>query len=109
MILVPITPVPMGAAALATTIVTIVPVHLATKAAPAVVMWMSAGWALCANMGALASMSLAPSAANAQQAMLGPCVRVLQPHVLPPSVVMGAPATRLGSSHMTVPACLVSS
>ena len=68
---------------------------------------MSAGWAGPAAMVAPASTRLALSAASAQVATLGHCVRAPRCPGLPPRAVMGAPADRVATSPMTVPAFLV--
>lgn len=84
------------------------PAHLATRAATAEVTWTSAGWAEGpAVMVASASTCPAPSAASAQLATQGHCVRTPQCPVLPHRAVMGAPVDRVVISPMTVPAFLV--
>ena len=68
---------------------------------------MNAGWVGPAAMVAPASTRLAPSAASAQVATPGHCVRAPRRPVLPPRAVTGAPVDRAATSPMTVPAFLV--
>lgn len=86
------------------TAATSAPAHLATRAAAAEVMWMSAEWAGPAVMVAPASTRLVPFAASAQLATQGHCVRTLQCPVLPHHAVTGVPVDRMVTSPMTVPA-----
>lgn len=82
------------------------PAHLATRAAAAEATWMSAGWADPAAMVAPVSTHLAPSAASAQLATQGHCVRAPWWPVPPRRAVTGAPVDRVATSPMTVPAFL---
>lgn len=83
------------------------PARLATRAAAAEAMWMSAGWEGPAAMVAPASTRLVLSAASAQLATRGHCVRTLPCPVPPRRAVTGAHADRVAISPMTVPAFLV--
>lgn len=86
---------------------TSVPVHLATRAAAVGATWMNAGGEVPAIMVAHASTRQALSAASAQLATWGRCVRPRQCPVHLPRAVTGAPADRMAISPMTVPASLV--
>lgn len=86
---------------------TSVPAHLATRAAAVEVTWMSAGGEVRATTVAHASTHLALSAASAQLATWGCCVRPLQCPVLLHRAVTEAPVGRMAISPMIVPAFLV--
>lgn len=83
------------------------PARRATRAAAAEAMWMSAGWECPAAMVAPASTRLVPSAASAQLATQGHCVRTLQCPAPPRCAVTGAHVDRVAISPMTAPAFLV--
>lgn len=82
------------------------PARLATRAAAAEAMWMSAGWGGPAAMVAPASTRLVPSAASAQLATRGHCVRMPWCPAPPRRAVTGAHVGRVVISPMTAPAFL---
>lgn len=85
---------------------TSVPAHLATRAAAVEVTWMSAGGEVPVITVAHASTHPALSAASAQLATWGHCVRPLQCPVRLHRAVTEAPVDRMATSPMIVPAFL---